>query len=143
MYTFWKRTSPYPSLLVFDEPTADTTTVRRTRSNSPMQALTLLNDEAFVEMTQALASRVLREAPANDRDRMRYAFRLCLAREPDASEKDSLSTTFNTFLERYRQKPEEARELMPAGVREDPVRYAAWFGVARVLLSLDETITRE
>jgi hypothetical protein len=143
MYTFWKRTSPYPSLLVFDEPTADATTVRRTRSNSPMQALTLLNDEAYVEMTKALAARVLREAPTNDPERLRYAFRLCLTREPDGAEKDSLATTLDTFLQHYRQKPEEARALLPTDVREDPVRFAAWFGVARVLLNLDETITRE
>ncbi len=143
MYTFWKRTSPYPSLLVFDEPTADATTVRRTRSNSPMQALTTLNDDAFVEMTQALAARVLREAPPNDAERLRYAFRLCLTREPDAFEKDSLVTSLAEFTERYRKAPQEAKALLPAGSHEDPERFAPWFGVARVLLNLDETITRE
>ena len=121
MYTFWKRTSPYPSLSVFDAPTADTTTVRRSRSNSPMQALTTLNDEAYVEAAQALARRVLREAPPDDAGRLRFAFRLCLGREPDGAEKDTLSTVLHKS-----SAPEQG-----------------WFDVARVLLNLDETITRE
>jgi len=121
MYTFWKRTSPYPSLSVFDAPTADTTTVRRSRSNSPMQALATLNDEAYVEAAKALARRVVREAPPDDASRLRYAFRLCLGREPDGVEKDTLSTVLHKS-----NAPEQG-----------------WFDVARVLLNLDETITRE
>ncbi|MGH9659984.1 MAG: DUF1553 domain-containing protein, partial [Bryobacteraceae bacterium] len=88
-------------------------------SNSPMQALTTLNDEVFVEAARSLAARVLREAPAEDAARLRYAFRLCLSREPDGAERDLLATALG------RQ-------------RDDP-----WFGVARILLNLDETITRE
>jgi hypothetical protein len=121
MYTFWKRTSPYPSLTVFDAPTADTTTIRRARSNSPMQALTTLNDEAYVEAAQAFARRVLREAPAEDAARLRYAFRLCVGRDPDGFEKDTLTTMLH----------------------KAPAAEQAWFDVARVLLNLDETITRE
>ena len=120
MYTFWKRTSPYPSLTVFDAPIAETLTVRRTRSNSPMQALTTLNDEAYVEMAKALAERVLREGPPDDAARLRYAFRLCAGREPDGFEKDTLATVLR------KSAPEQG-----------------WFDVARVLLNLDETITRE
>ena len=118
LYTFWKRTSPYPGLTVFDAPTAETATVRRTRSNSPLQALTTLNDEVFVEAAHALAARVLKDAPNDDRARLRRAFRLCLAREPDATEYDLL-----------------ASQLARPG--------DAWFHVARALLNLDETITRE
>lgn len=129
MYTFWKRTSPYPSLTIFDAPTADTATVRRNRSNSPMQALTTLNDEVYVEAAQALASRVLREAPNDDQSRLRYVFRLCLAREPDATEKDMLATTFQKELDRFKGSRERVS--------------MAWFGIARILLNLDETITRE
>ena len=129
MYTFWKRTSPYPAMLAFDAPTADATTVRRTRSNSPMQALTTLNDEAFVEAAHALAARVRREAPPSDPARLEYAFRLCLARKPDPTEKDTLATTLQTLRQRYQGKPNTEDE--------------AWFGMARVLLNLDETITRE
>jgi hypothetical protein len=121
MYTFWKRTSPYPSLTVFDSPTADAATVRRSRSNSPMQALTTLNDEAYVEAAQALAQRVLNDASPNDAARLRYAFRLCVGREPDGFEKDALSTL----------------------LRKSGAAQQGWFDVARALLNLDETITRE
>jgi len=121
MYTFWKRTSPYPSLAAFDAPPADFSTVRRNRSNTPLQALTTLNDVVFVEAARALAKRVVREAPADDAARLRHAFRLCLGREPDSAERDMLSTLL------AKEKPAED----------------AWFGVARVLLNLDETITRE
>jgi hypothetical protein len=121
MYTFWKRTSPYPSLTVFDAPTADTTTVRRSRSNSPMQALTTLNDEAYVEAARALARRILRDASPDDASRLRYAFRLCLSREPDGFEQDTLT----------------------ALVRKSSTVEEGWFDVARVLLNLDETITRD
>jgi hypothetical protein len=120
LYTFWKRTSPYPASTVFDAPTADTTTVRRARSNSPMQALTTLNEESYVEAAHALAKRVLNEAPPDDAARLRYAFRLCVGREPDGLEKDTLTTLLR-------------KSAAPQG----------WFDVARVLLNLDETITRE
>ena len=120
LYTFWKRTSPYPSLTVFDAPTADATTVRRSRSASPLQALTTLNDEMYVEAAQALARRVLTEAPPDEAGRVRYAFRLCVGREPDGFEKDTLATM-----------------LRKSGAEQ------GWLDVARVLLNLDETITRE
>jgi mono/diheme cytochrome c family protein len=120
-YTFWKRTSPYPTFTTFDMASAETTVVRRTRSNTPLQALTTLNDEVFVEAAQGLARRVLREAPADDAARLRYGFRLCVAREPDGVERDTLLT----FL------------------RKEPDPDKAWLNVARVLLNLDETITRE
>ena len=120
LYTFWKRTSPYPSLTVFDAPTADATTVRRSRSASPLQALTTLNDEMYVEAAQGLARRVLKEAPPDEAGRLRYAFRLCVGREPDGFEKDTLATM-----------------LRKSGTEQ------GWLDVARVLLNLDETITRE
>jgi hypothetical protein len=85
-----------------------------------MQALTTLNDEAYVEMAKALAERVLREGPPDDAARLRYAFRLCAGREPDGFEKDTLATVLR------KSAPEQG-----------------WFDVARVLLNLDETITRE
>ena len=120
LYTFWKRTSPYPSLTVFDAPTADATTVRRSRSTSPLQALTTLNDEMYVEAAQALARAYCHEAPPDEAGRLRYAFRLCVGREPDGVEKDTLATM-----------------LRKSGAEQ------GWLDVARVLLNLDETITRE
>jgi hypothetical protein len=145
MYTFLKRTSPYPSLTIFDAPTADETTTRRIRSTTPMQALTILNDELFVEMAQSFAMRLLREIPDNDAARLNLGFRLCVAREPDAFEKDTLNTLLATELERFKSNPDGAKALLPAkGPRElNPQEFAAWFGVARTLLLMDETRTRE
>ena len=145
IYTFWKRAAPYPSLLVYDAPTADTTTVRRNRSSSPMQSLTTLNDEVYVEAAQHLALRILREAPDNDKARLRYAFRLCLAREPDAFEAELLQTTLQKELDRSQANPNAAKALFPAAGPEgfSPEHYPAWYGVSRVLLNLDETFARE
>jgi hypothetical protein len=140
IYTFWKRTAPYPAMTVFDAPTAETSTARRTRSDSPMQALTTLNDEVFVESAQALALRVLKEAPPSDGERLRYAFRLCVAREPDSSERDMLSTALRTPMDAAKAKAMLPKHA-PAGI--DPNEFAAWFRISRVLLNLDETITRE
>jgi hypothetical protein len=145
MYTFWKRTSPYPGLTVFDAPTADESTVQRVRSNTPLQALTTLNDEVFVEAAQAFALRLLKEVPDDNEARLRRGFRLCVARDPDEFERETLLQTLKAEIERFSNKPQDAKALMPsnppAGV--EPVMFAAWFGIARVLLNLDETITRE
>jgi uncharacterized protein DUF1553/uncharacterized protein DUF1549/cytochrome c len=145
MYTFWKRTSPYPGMTVFDAPTADEATVQRIRSNTPLQALTTLNDEVFVEAAQALALRVLREAQPDDRARLRYGFRLCLGREPDNFEGATLWDVLQQEQERFRKKPDAARGLVPKYAPADlaSAQYAPWFSIARVLLNLDETITRE
>jgi len=145
MYTFWKRTSPYPGMTVFDAPTADEAAVQRIRSNTPLQALTTLNDEVFVEAAQALALRVIREAQPDDRARLRHGFRLCLSREPDAFEDETLSKILSQEQARFRQKPDAAKALVPKDAPADlaAVQYAPWFSIARVLLNLDETITRE
>ena len=145
MYTFWKRTSPYPGMTVFDAPTADEAAVQRIRSNTPLQALTTLNDEVFVEAAQALALRVIREAQPDDAARLRYGFRLCVAREPDAFEDSTLRNVLSQEQKRFREKPDAAKALMPkdapAGLQA--AEYVPWFSLARVLLNLDETITRE
>ena len=94
----------------------------------------------FVETAQALALRVLRDVPSDDNARLRYAFKLCLSRDPDAGERDTLASTLARRID-----PAQAKEILPpdapAGI--DPMKYAAWFGVSRILLNLDETITRE
>jgi hypothetical protein len=145
MYTFLKRTSPYPSLTIFDAPTADETTTRRIRSTTPMQALTILNDELFVEIAKAFALRLMRDGPSNDAKRLAYGFLLCTAREPDAYEQAALDTLLATEVQRFQANPDGARELAPANASAtiDLQRFAAWFGVARSLLLMDETITRE
>ena len=124
MYTFFWRATPHPSLMVFDSADGFSTCTRRLRSNTPLQALTLLNDEAFHEFAQALATRVLKEGPKTDPARIDHAFRLCLSRSPSKDEKQRLLKLLNHEL----------------AVADEPT---AWATVSRVLLNLDETITRE
>jgi hypothetical protein len=128
MYTHFWRSAGYPALLVFDAPDAITTCTRRIRSNTPLQALTLLNDQAFVELAQALAARVLKER-LDDRERLDYAFRLCLSRPPGDAERERLEQFLKQQLQEFRGGPDASR--------------AAWTAVSRVLMNLDEFITRE
>src|SRR6266576_5529005 len=130
IYTQFYRATPHPALNVFDAPNAFSACTRRLRSNTPLQALTLLNDWQFYELAQALGARVLRDVAASDADRLEYAFRLCLTRRPGPDEAKRL------------------QKLMVAELRQldgDPKakQAEAWTTVARVLLNLDETITRE
>src|SRR5262249_34838390 len=115
------------------------------RSNTPLQALTLLNDMAFVECAQALAVRVLREGRADDRERIRYAFRLCLGRTPKAAEEDRLARLLKTLQTELTESPEEAPKLVPSTLPGgmDVRQAAAWTMLSRVLMNLDEFITRE
>ena len=130
VYTWYWRATPHPALAVFDVPDAFSTCTRRLRSNTPLQALTLLNDQQFYEMAQALAARVMRESKASDSDRLELAFRLCLARRPTSEERERLSDLVG--IERRQFNGDDRR-----GPSEP------WISVARVLLNLDETITRE
>src|SRR2546426_9859476 len=90
MYTFWKRSLPFPSLIAFDEPTSENSCPRRVRSNTPLQALTTLNEKTFVEAGQAMALRVVKEGGADNRSRAAYAFELCTGRKPAAGELEKL-----------------------------------------------------
>jgi mono/diheme cytochrome c family protein len=126
MYTHFWRSSPYPMLLAFDAPNSNVTCTRRIRSNTPLQSLTLANDQAFFECAQAMAERVFRDAPPTTAGRARHAFRLCVAREPSHAEQAQLAGL-------------AAAEV--AASPADPA--AAWTRICRVLLNLDETITRE
>src|SRR5213078_1851356 len=91
MYTFFQRSAPHPALIVFDAPDGTATCTRRNRSNTPLQALTLLNDQGFFEFAQGLAGRVLGAAKNDDAERLRSAFQLCLARLPRAMEQQRLA----------------------------------------------------
>jgi hypothetical protein len=145
MYTFLWRATPHPALTVFDAPDAFSTCTRRLRSNTPLQALTLLNDEAFVEMAYALAARLLKEGPKNDSGRIDLAFRLCLGRSPAPAEKKRLTQLLDQELAAFSKAPAEAAEIIPKDfqTQTDLPALAAWGSVSRVLLNLDETITRE
>ena len=144
LYTFLKRTAPYAAFLTFDAPTSEVTCTRRERSNTPLQALTLLNDPVFVEASQAMARRVLEELPdGDDEERAVRAFRLVLGRRPGASEVAAILD----FVEAQRARV-EAGELDAAAISGDDrgpdlAELAAWSATARALLNLDETITSE
>lgn len=148
MYTFWKRAVPYPSLLVFDAPNADASCTRRISSNTPLQALTTLNDQMFMEAAQALALRAFKEAGADDRTKMIYAFRLCTGRRPDDWELKELLALLAEQQAYFKGRTAAAVYVSAADLSKltedvDLHQVAPWVMVARVLLNLDETITKE
>src|SRR5262249_35053283 len=114
LYTFFWRSAPHPGLTVFDASDGTNTCTRRNRSNTPLQALTLLNDQAYIEFAQALARRVLQEAGAGDADRIRHAFQLCLARPPSPKEEQRLIDLLARQTSALEAAPEEAKQLAPA-----------------------------
>jgi hypothetical protein len=130
MYIHFWRSAPYPALTVFDAPSSTTTCTRRIRSNTPLQALTVLNDQAFYEIAQAVARRVMANESGGDERRLQLAFRLCLSREPSQIERERLAELV-------------ASERLDAHGDAAAKELAAWTAVARVLTNLDEFITRE
>ena len=151
LYTFRYRSVPYPMLQSFDAPNGDFACVRRTRSNTPLQALTTLNEPIFLECARALALRTLREGGGSDRDRVQYAFRRCLSRKPAEAEVATLLDLIHRQV-RHFEKPgadpwalaaDDPRKPPQVPQGATPPQLAAWTAVARVLLNLDETITKE
>jgi cytochrome c553 len=149
LYTFLRRTAPYPAFLAFDATSREVTCPRRARTNTPLQALTTLNDPAFVECAVALAGRMMAEGGEEASARAARGFRLCVAREPEAVELDVLLELYRAQREVYAGRPDEARALVGILMHGDmgdealdPVELAAWTVVANALLNLDETITR-
>lgn len=147
MYTFWKRTSPPPSLMTFDAPDRETCTVRRARTNTPLQALVLLNDPTYVEAARKLAERMMTEGGATPEERIAFAFRLATARRPTDAERAVLRQVFEEELAVYHRSGAAATQLLsvgesPRNPRLDPVELAAWTTVAGVILNLDETVTK-
>jgi mono/diheme cytochrome c family protein len=146
MYTYLWRSSPYPAMTVFDFPDANVACTRRSRSNTPLQSLTLANDQQFIEMAQGLAVRVLNWTLAgDDAARLRYAFRVCLAREPKPAETQRLAKMLAQQRAEFATSPKEAERLTPAlvPVKANVLEFASWTALARVLLNLDEFMTRE
>jgi mono/diheme cytochrome c family protein len=146
LYVWFQRTSPYPMLMAFDTPDSNVCTVRRERSNTPLQALTLLNDAVFVECAQALAKRVLIDKKdATDAERVAYMMRLCVGRQVSKDERDRLHLLLADFLKLAAKDPAAAAKLLgnhkPEGI--PPAEAAAWVALARTILNLDEFVTRE
>ena len=150
LYVFRKRSMPDPTMIAFDAPTGDATCTRRPRSNSPLAALTSLNEPVFVEAAQAMAQRVLREAGKSDAERVDYAFRLCTSRRPSATERDAVTQLLASRREKLMRGELKAGEIAfspfakAAELPPDatPNEIAAWAVVSRVLLNLDETVSK-
>ena len=146
VYVYWRRTVPYPSFVNFDAPSREACVVQRSRSNTPLQALTLMNDPVFVEAAAALSRRLLTEHPqASPTQRVDYAFRLTTGRRPNAAETAILMARYERELARYQQDTAAAKKMVDtwnADENIDPAEFAAWLHVANILLNLDEVITK-
>ncbi|MGA2987368.1 MAG: DUF1553 domain-containing protein [Terriglobia bacterium] len=148
MYTIWKRTVPPAALTTFDAPDREKCTARRSVTNTPLQALVLLNDPTYVEAARFLAARLLTEGGKTATARINYAFRLATGRNPDSQERAVLLQAAQDALADYRQHRGQAAELLNVGAsRSDPklspTELAAWTTVAGIILNLDETITKQ
>jgi hypothetical protein len=145
MYTYLWRSSPYPAMTVFDFPDANVTCTRRNRSNTPLQSLTLANDQQFVEIAQGLALRILNATLLNDTARLRFACRACLSRNPNPAEEQRLAKLLAEQRVEFGNNLKDAERLTPplASVKTNVQEFASWTALARVLLNLDEFITRE
>jgi hypothetical protein len=148
MYTFWKRSLPFPSLVAFDAPTAENSCPRRVRSNTPLQALTTLNEKTFVEAAQAMGLRVLKEGGKDDASRARFAFRLCTGRAPTDRELNAILRFRDEQYRYFEERSAAALNVAVPDLKNVPAevnlhKVAAWAMVSRVILNLDETITKE
>ncbi|MFI4877156.1 MAG: PSD1 and planctomycete cytochrome C domain-containing protein [Blastopirellula sp. JB062] len=147
VYVHWQRQFLHPMLKAFDAPSREECTAQRTQSNTPLAALVLLNDPTFVEAARTFAARILSEAPADDAQRLKHAYQLALSREPRLDEASILTTVLTENRQAYQADPQAAAQLSQVGLKatapqHDAAELAAWTQVARVILNLDETITR-
>ncbi|GMV97346.1 MAG: hypothetical protein AMXMBFR83_17040 [Phycisphaerae bacterium] len=146
LYTWVQRTFPHPSLLAFDAPSREECTAERARSNTPLQALVLLNDPTYVEAARVFAARIIRSGAAAEQ-RLRFAFRAALGREPRPAEAQILMALCAKHMKEYHEDPRAAEGILKSGDAPAPegidrVELAAWTNVARAILNLHETITR-
>lgn len=147
LYTFWRRTIPYPSMATFDAPSRETCTVRRVRTNTPLQAFVTLNDPVYVEAAQALARRIVREGGTTPEEGARFGLRLCLCRPPTAEQVHHVAALFESERQHYAKDAKAALALateplgpLPTGM--DAVELAAWTVVANVLLNMDRVLMK-
>ncbi len=145
IYVIWRRSAPYPSFINFDAPDRASCVVDRPRTNTPLQALTLLNDPAYVEMAIALAERIATaEESMSVEDRVAFAVKLCVARSATEDEVQHLAAVYQEQREQFESSPAVAKSLVgkPSNSTADTKDVAAWFYIANILLNLDETITK-
>ena len=147
IYTFWRRTAPYPAFLTFDAPSRETSCLSRTNTNTPLQSLTTLNDPIFFDAARGLAKRMMLEEMRTEASKITFGHRLVLSRYPQAKELERLMGLFQEELGNFRKNRKAASHLALGGKVVPPegadlAEFAAWTVVANVLLNLDETITR-
>jgi hypothetical protein len=147
LYTYWKRTIAPPEMVTFDAATRESCTVRETRTNTPLQALNLMNDVTYVEAARVLAERMMKEGGVNVDERLRFAFRLATARLPSAAELQVLGESFRAQMAHFTKRPAEAARLLkvgekPADATLNQTELAAYATVASLILNLDEVITQ-
>jgi hypothetical protein len=148
LYTFWKRTLGPPAMLAFDSAARETCVVRETRTNTPVQALNLMNDVTYIEASRVFAERMIREGGATAADRLAYGFRLATARKPSAAENGILIEALKGYEDRYQSRPADAGKYLSQGERArdksiPEQELAAYAAVGSMILNLDETITKE
>jgi hypothetical protein len=147
LYTFWRRTVPYPSMAAFDAPSREICAIKRVRTNTPLQAFVTMNDPVYVETAQALAQRIVREGGSDIRTRVQYGLQLCLCRPPEPEQVEPLVALFDAEYTRFRADSPAAASLsgaaagaLPAGTSS--AELAAWTTIASVLLNLDGVLTK-
>ncbi len=147
MYTYWKRSAPAPSMIIFDAPSREKCVVKRQRTNTPLQALVTLNDPQFIEASRHLAARILREGGDTDADKLEFAWKLVTARAPSMSKIQTLKDLLDDQLKLFKSEPVKAKQHLEVGDTErdaslDQTQHAAWTVIANLLLNMDEALTR-
>ena len=148
LYTIWKRTASPPTMMLFDSPSREICTVKRSRTNTPLQALALLNETTYIEAARVLAQRMIAEGGATPEQRIAWAFRVATCRAPRADEVKVLADGLAKRVARLKQSPDEAAKILAVGAAKADAKFsavelAAYTGTANVLLNLDEVVTRE
>ncbi|MFZ4764042.1 MAG: PSD1 and planctomycete cytochrome C domain-containing protein [Roseimicrobium sp.] len=148
LYTYWKRSVPNPGMLLFDAPFRETCALRRSRSNTPLQALNLMNDPTYVEAARHLAQRMIKEGGTTIESRLTHGFHILLARDPSTQELQILTDAIERSIQDFTKDTEAAKQLLTIGeaktdTKLNPAELAAYTTVASTLINLDETITKE
>jgi hypothetical protein len=147
LYTYWKRSSPPPAMVIFDAPNRETCVIQRPRTNTPLQALAAMNDIQMMEASRHFAERILTEGGASHESRISWAFELATARPPEASEIKTLLDVYHYGKKEFAEDAERAKAMLsigdsPRNEALPPDEQAAWTVVASLILNLDEVLTR-
>ncbi|MEO0415466.1 MAG: DUF1553 domain-containing protein, partial [Verrucomicrobiota bacterium] len=147
VYVHWQRMFLHPMMKAMDAPSREECTAERPRSNTPNSALVLLNDPTFIEAARVFAQRIIHEGGKTNQERIRFAYQQTLSREPAADESQLIEQLLTATQSEYRNSPEQATQLLTVGIAPvpdgiDQTELASWTAVSRVLLNLNETVTR-